>query len=82
MPHEAQSRSDLPVRRYDYEHESLIVADLGGAGDASVEVLGETAVVVVERPDGDVQYEIDLPPEGVSNTFITNGVLTIEVNDR
>ena len=82
MPDEAQIRSDVPVRRYDYDGESLIVADLGiEARDADVEVLDDVAIVVVPGPEGDRQFEIELPDAGVSNTFITNGVLTIEVND-
>lgn len=82
MPHEAQVRSDPPVRRYEYPDETLIVADLGArAENVSVEVLDGAAIVVRTGPEGDVQYEIDLPEAGVSNTFITNGILTFEVND-
>lgn len=82
MPDQAQVRSDVPVRRYEYEDTSVIVADLGPvADDVSVEVLEDVAIVVLARPEGDAQFEIDLPEEGVSNTFITNGVLTFEVNE-
>ena len=82
MAHEARSRSDLPVRRYNYGNESIIVADLQAVGDPSIEVLEDTVIVVLEGEGEETQYEIDLPPEGVSNTFIINGVLTIELNDQ
>lgn len=82
MANETQIPSDVPVRRYHYDGETTIVADLGvEAGAASVDVLGDVAIVVVEGPEGERQFEIDLPETGVSNTFITNGVLTIEVNE-
>lgn len=81
MARDVTVRLDVPVRRYDYETETIIVADLGaGAEDVSVEVLEDVVMVVVSRPDGDAQYELELPEEGVANTFITNGILTIEVN--
>ena len=80
MARDVTVRSDVPVRRYDYETESLIVADLGAsAEDVTVEVLEDVMLVVVSTPDGDVQHELELPEEGVANTFITNGILTIEV---
>lgn len=82
MPDQAQVRSDVPVRRYEYEDDTMIVADLGAvAEDVSVEVLEDVAIVVIAHPEGDAQFEIELPEQGVSNTFITNGVLTFEVNE-
>lgn len=75
--------SGIPVRRYDYGSEQLVVADLGPQIDGgTVEVLEDTAIAVIDGPDGESQFEVALPPEGVSNTFISNGVLTIEVNDQ
>ncbi|MFB6114219.1 MAG: hypothetical protein ABEJ58_08995 [Halodesulfurarchaeum sp.] len=81
MAREEQVRSALPVRRYDYDDESLIVADLGGPEvTADVDVLEDVVLVVVDGPRGESQYELDLPDSGVENTGITNGILTIEVN--
>lgn len=81
MARDVTVQSDVPVRRYDYETESIIVADIGaGAEDATVEVLEDVVLVVVPGLEGDAQYELELPEEGVANTFITNGILTIEVN--
>ena len=83
MPREEHIQSAVPVRRYEYETESLIVADLGDTEvEASVEVLEDVILVVLDRPDGETQFEIDRPPAGVANTFINNGILTIEVNQE
>ncbi|WP_070364510.1 DUF7127 family protein [Halodesulfurarchaeum formicicum] len=83
MERNAQVRSDVPVRRYQTDSGARIVADLGASvADASVEVLGDVALVVVERTDGeDRQFEIDLPTGSLADTFIRNGILTIEVNE-
>jgi hypothetical protein len=52
------------------------VVDLGAdATDASVDVVGDTAIVVTDE-----QYELDLPTEG-AQAFIHNGVLTITMED-
>jgi hypothetical protein len=83
MEPNAQVRSDVPVRRYQYGDQTQVVADLGpSATDASVEVLGDLALVVLPGDGEDRQFEIDLPGGQVADTFITNGVLTIEVNEQ
>jgi hypothetical protein len=71
-------RDDVFARRYEYEDAELLAADLGVAGDASVDVLEDTAIVVFEGEEGPEQIEFRLP-EGGAEAFITNGVLTIEV---
>ncbi|MFB6133626.1 MAG: Hsp20/alpha crystallin family protein [Halanaeroarchaeum sp.] len=73
-----QEHSEEVLRkRVDDGDRTEIVADLGpGVGDADVDVVDGTAIVVLH--DGDAQYEFDLPGED-SHTFINNGVLTIEV---
>ena len=68
-------RGDGLVRRYDYGAESLVVADLGPV-EGSVDLVDGTAIVVA---DGD-QAEFDVP-EGASRAFMTNGVVTVEVED-
>jgi hypothetical protein len=66
------------VATYDYDDGStLLVADLGHGTDASVDVVDDTAIVVV----GDEQYDVDLPNRGTAQAFIKNGVLTIEVDE-
>lgn len=65
---------DEHVRTRKYDDGSVIVADFGAdAGDLSVDVVGETAIVVV----GDRQVEFELP-EGADEISVNNGVLTIE----
>ncbi|AGN00971.1 hypothetical protein L593_05110 [Salinarchaeum sp. Harcht-Bsk1] len=65
-------RSVHSVRR---DGGQTVVADFGpGAGDASVDVVGDTAIVM----HGEEQTDIDLP-EPVARAFMENGVLTIEL---
>ncbi|WP_331233473.1 DUF7127 family protein [Natronorarus salvus] len=72
-------QSDEPmVRRYEYEDSSLVVADVGSAEGATVDVVDGTAVVVVPGNEGDRQYEIDLPSEG-AKAVMRNGVVTVEI---
>ena len=63
------------ARRYRYDDRTVVAVDFGPTADASVDVVDDTAIVVV---DGE-QYEFDLP-EGAddAHTFIKTGVLTIE----
>ncbi len=83
MDPNAEVQSDVPVWRYQSESGTRIVADLGpSVTDATVDVLEDVAIVVFDHPTGQSQFEIDLPETGVSDTFITNGVLTIEVADQ
>ena len=70
------------LRRYDYDDAAVVVADLGVADEhASVEVLDEVALVVVEAGGEVEQAEIPLPEGGDAKAFINNGVLTIEVRE-
>ncbi|MFC4407507.1 DUF7127 family protein [Haloarchaeobius iranensis] len=64
------------VRQYAYDDAHVVAVDLAGefAGTGSVDVIGETVIVV---GDGAEQYELEVP--GVSQAFIRNGVLTIEM---
>ena len=70
----ARGDIDGVVRQYEYERESVVVADFGGV-DGSVDVVDGTAIVVVE----DNQYEFEVP-EG-AKAFIRNGVVTIEATE-
>ena len=53
----------------------MVVADFGGV-DGSVDVVDETAIVVV----GDEHYEFEVPT-GASRAVMNNGVVTIELED-
>jgi len=80
MQTDASVGSGVPVQREEIDGGTRIVADLGpGVKDASVEVLDDVALVVIEDGPTHSQFELDLPEDGSADTFITNGVLTIEV---
>jgi len=62
------------VREYDYGDEHLIVVDFGaGYGDATIDIVDDTAIVVVGN---DEQFEFDLPTDA-ADARANNGVLTI-----
>ncbi|MFC6963587.1 hypothetical protein ACFQJ8_18040 [Halocatena marina] len=52
----------------------MLVADIGLSTEASIDVVDDTAIVVI----GDEQYEFDVPA-GDAQAFIKNGIVTIEV---
>lgn len=66
------------VRRYEYEDSWVVVADLV-VDDArvDVDVVGETAIVVIERADDVIETEFDVPGPA-ANVTTNNGVLCIE----
>jgi hypothetical protein len=67
-------REDRFARRYDYDDAVVVAADLD-VTDASVDVLGDTVIVV--RSDGE-QFELTMPATP-TRAFIRNGVLSIEM---
>ena len=71
----AREETDGPVRRYDYDDGSVIVADVGPA-DGHAEVVDEAVVVVT---DGD-HREFEAPA-GAARAVMNNGVVTIETED-
>ena len=65
-----------PVSRMEYaDGSTVLAADIGPGRDASVDVVGDTAIVVV----GDEQYDFELPEGSHAQAFMKNGVLTVEV---
>jgi hypothetical protein len=68
-----QFGDEAVVSRYEDGDNVVVAADFGAGADASVDVVGDTVITVV---DGE-QYELDV--EGDARAFISNGVLTIEV---
>ena len=73
-----QQSEEPMVRRYEYEGSSIVVANVGSAEGATVDVVDGTAVVVVPEEGGDRQYEIDLPGEE-AKAVMRNGVVTVEI---
>ncbi len=65
------------VRRYDYDDGWVVAADLGAADEtADVDVVGRTAIVVVESGDRVRETEVGLPGDA-DRAEVNNGVLAI-----
>lgn len=62
------------VTRQEYDGDSVIVADFGVASDdVAVDIVGETAIVVLD--DEQVEFEVPEDADGIS---VNNGIVTIE----
>ena len=72
-------RQSEHVRRYEYDDRYVIAADLGVPDDdIDVDIVGETAIVVIET-DGEVnEAEFELPGRD-GDAVVNNGVLTITI---
>lgn len=67
------------VRRYEYDDSSVLVADVGAsADDVDVDIVGTTAIVVVDRGNDVNEVEFELP-DGDATVAANNGIVTIEV---
>jgi len=64
----------LPVQRAEYDGTVELVVDFGREADPSVDVVDDTVIVIA----GGEQYETGV--SGDAQAFISNGVLTIEVD--
>ncbi|MEA1932128.1 MAG: Hsp20/alpha crystallin family protein [Euryarchaeota archaeon] len=71
---------DRFVRRYEYDDHSLLAVDLPvGDEQVDVDVVGSTAILVIDHGDRLSEMEFELPgtdPEVTMN----NGVLTVTVD--
>jgi len=67
----------VEVERRAYDGEVAFVADLGPSEAATVNVVGETVIVVTDEE----QYDINVEAKD-AQAFIKNGVLTIEVSQE
>jgi len=65
---------EVAGRRYEYDDRSVLVADFGTGVDGTVDLVGDTAIVVV----GDDQYEFEVPAGVTARASMNNGVLTVE----
>jgi HSP20 family molecular chaperone IbpA len=66
------------LRRYDYEGQWVVAADLGVGDEAiTVDAVGDTAIVVIEGDEAPAESAFDLPGTA-EDVSVTNGVLTIE----
>jgi len=69
-----------PVSRMEYDDGATVfAADVGVGTDASVDVIGDTVIVVTDSD----QYEFEVPASEDdaedAQAFMKNGVLTVEV---
>lgn len=70
-------RSERLVRRYDYDDGWAVAADLQVDDDAvDVDLVGQTAIVVVEAGGRVTETEFELPGEA-TRVGVNNGVLSI-----
>jgi hypothetical protein len=66
---------DFESRRFDYEDRTEYVVDFGSGADGTLDVVDGTAIIVM----GGEHHEIEIP--GNAQVFMSNGVLTIEVEE-
>ncbi len=69
----ADQQEDMTIDHRAYEDGSVIVIDFGPDVEVSVDIVGETAIVIA----GDQQYEFEVPAEA-SEVTANDGVLLIE----
>ncbi|WP_142858939.1 DUF7127 family protein [Salinigranum halophilum] len=71
--------NDRFLRRYEYDDSWIVAADLGVADDAiDVDVVGTTAIVVIDTGDRVAETEFELPGTD-ADVAVQNGVMTITV---
>jgi HSP20 family molecular chaperone IbpA len=69
--------NDAFLRRYEYDDNWVVAADLGVSDDdVDVDIVGTTAIVVVDAGDRVAETEFELP-DGDADVSVQNGVLTI-----
>ena len=68
----ADEDGDITITRREYENENVITVDFGPGVEATVDVVGDTAIVVA----GDRQFEFEIPPEATDVTT-NDGMLII-----
>jgi len=70
---ETLAEKSIEVSRYEYEDTVELVADFGIQHEESVEIVGDTAIIIIDGKQHDVELD------GGAQAFINNGVVTIEV---
>lgn len=63
----------IEVARRDRDDHHELIADFGPSTDITVDVVGDTVIVVAD------EETYDLEVDGSAQAFIKNGVLTVEV---
>ena len=71
--------NDRFLRRYEYDDSWIVAADLGVPDDAiDVDVVGTTAIVVIDTGDRVAETEFELPGTD-ADVAVQNGVMIITV---
>ncbi|EMA37826.1 hypothetical protein [Halobiforma nitratireducens] len=69
----AGDRADVKISDHEYDEEHVIAVDFGrDAGSISLDVVDDTAIVVVGRE----QFEFDVPVDA-TDVRVNDGILTI-----
>ncbi len=68
----AAEHDDVSITHREYDDASEVTIDFGPGADATLDVVGDTAIVVA----GDQQYEFDVPA-GASEITTNDGMLII-----
>ena len=78
---ELPNGSSRAVRTYEYEDDTVLVADLRLPDEnLDLDIIDGTAIVVVTVDGEEHQFEFDLPDGDVTKAIINNGVVTIEIS--
>ncbi|MFB6120563.1 MAG: hypothetical protein ABEJ68_05540 [Halobacteriaceae archaeon] len=79
MDKQTEQGDDVVFERYEYEDSVVVAADFAAVGgDVTVDVVDDTAVVVVDTKRGTVERDLNLPA-GDAQAFNKNGVVSVEV---
>jgi HSP20 family molecular chaperone IbpA len=71
--------NDRFARRYEYDDSWVIAADLGvSSDDVDVDIVGTTAIVVIDAGDQVAETEFELPGTD-ADVSVQNGILTITI---
>ncbi|SFG55763.1 hypothetical protein SAMN04488063_2409 [Halopelagius inordinatus] len=68
----AAEREEITIAHREYEDENVVAIDFGPGVEATLDIVGETAIVVA----GESQYEFEIPPEATDVTT-NDGILLI-----
>lgn len=69
----ADERDDITITRREYEDEDVVAVDFGQGVDASLDVIGDTAIVIA----GNRQFEFEIPPDA-TDVQTNDGILQIK----
>ncbi len=76
VPDQETNDETRRIRTIDRPDSTSMVVDLGTSAEGSVDIVDDTAIVVI----GDDQYDIELT-DSVERAALNNGVLTIDYGE-